>query len=51
MKNENKLSPLLVFLTLGPLSMLRKETLYRIYTRELDRELCTGLFTLYTKTP
>ena len=25
--------------------------LYWVNTRELDRELCTGLSTLYTKTP
>ena len=26
----------------------RRRTLYRVYTRELNRELCTGLSTLYT---
>ena len=26
-------------------------TLYQINTRELNRELCIELFTLYTKTP
>ena len=25
-------------------------TLYRVYIRELNRELCTGLSTLYTNT-
>ena len=32
-----------------PQSGSRKETLYRVYTRELDRELYTGLSTLYIK--
>ena len=34
-----------------PQSGLRKGTLYRVYTRELNRELSTGLSTLYTKGP
>ena len=29
---------------------LRERTLYRVYIRELDRELCTRLSTLYTNT-
>ena len=32
-------------------SRSRRETLYRVYTRELNRELYTGLSTLYTETP
>jgi len=37
-------------LRLKPLVLDRRRTLYRVYTRELDKELCTGLFTLYTNT-
>jgi len=57
MRKENKkmLSPLLLFLThcvmnLRPQSWSKEETLYRVYIRELNKELCTGLSTLYTKT-
>ena len=32
-------------------SRLRKETLYKVYTRELDKELYTELSILYTKSP
>ena len=35
---------------LKTLELVKKETLYKVYTRELDRELCIELFTLYTKT-
>ena len=30
-------------------SKSRKETLYRVYTRKLNKKLCTRLFILYTK--
>jgi len=39
-----------LMLWLKPLVLDRRRTLYRIYTRELDRELCAGLSTLYTNT-
>ena len=32
-------------------SWTKERTLYRVYTRELDRELFTELSTLYTKGP
>jgi len=37
-------------LRLKPLVLDRRRTLYRVYTRELNRELCTRLSTLYTNT-
>ena len=36
---------------LSPQSWTKERTLYRVYTRELNRELFTGLFILYTKGP
>ena len=37
-----------LMLWLKSLVLDRKSILYRVYIRELDRELCTRLFTLYT---
>ena len=37
-------------LQLKPLVLDRRRTLYRVYTRELNREFCTGLSTLYMNT-
>ena len=38
-------------MNLSPQSWTKERTLYRIYTKELNRELFTGLSTLYTKGP
>ena len=32
----------------NPQSWIRERTLYRVYTRELNKKLCIGLSTLYT---
>jgi len=37
-----------LMLRLKPLVLDRRRTLYRVYTRELDRELCIRWSTLYT---
>jgi len=47
---ENDLYIKSEMLQLKPLVLDRRRTLYRVYTRELDRELHTGLSTLYTNT-
>jgi len=45
------LDPLWAFCyNLKTLELVNKQNLIEIYIRELDRELCTGLFSLYTKT-
>ena len=41
---------LAIITNLRPQSWSKGKTLYRVYTRELDRELCTGLSSLYSKT-
>ena len=41
----------LTITTQRPQSQSIRRTLYWVNTRELDRELCTGLSTLYTKSP
>ena len=49
-KIEDTLSLTPEVLQLKPLVLDRRRTLYRVYIRELDRELCIGLSTLYTNT-
>jgi len=39
-----------IMLQLRPLVLNRRRTLYRVYTRELNKELSTRLSTLYTTT-
>ena len=49
-KIEDTLSLTPEVLQLKPLVLDRRRTLYRVYIRELDRELCIGLSTLYINT-